>query len=75
MFAECNKSFYRILLQKLEPGGPRETKGVLSMSENKYTFTHAARISTVRDGEIRTTGIGTYADNTPPLSLSPSSLA
>ena len=56
-----------MFLQKLEPRGPRETKGVLSMSENKYTFTHAARISTVQDGEIRTTGIGTLADNTRPL--------
>ena len=44
MCAIVNKSFYLGFLQKLEPKGPRETKGVLSMSDNKYTITHKSFI-------------------------------
>ena len=37
----------------------------------KYTITHVARITTVQDGVIRTTCIGTLADMTHALELSP----
>ena len=53
--AKVNKSFYQVFLQKLEPWAQGDTKGVLSLIDNKYTITHAARIATVQNGVVRIT--------------------